>query len=162
MASRAGVLCVLIPLLAGSLLASTGHAAPSTCPEAVADLAERYGIVPSTPAGMGERDPEISAGDLQRSGGVIAPPSTGETPVIEPEATPSMPTAPPMTGSGSSVPGGGMTGQDQTAVAHQAESLLGSALAAAEQGDEAQCAARLEEARAVLGSPMPGTVTPRQ
>lgn len=151
----------LLPFLALLILPVQAQAqATDACAAQVTQLAERYGLTPAVPAGLGEEDPEISASDLQESGGVIAPPVVGDSPVIEPEVLPEMPTAPTIMGDATEQPDEQDSSMDRAAFAAQAESMLGAAMAAAETGDVATCGARLEEARAMLATPMPGTVLP--
>jgi hypothetical protein len=133
-------------------------AARADCATDADRLAERYGLSaqlpqsdrPSqpgeTPATTESRGLPPEA--LSRSGGVIAPPEEGRGRVIEPPAADrSMPTAPEVR----PAPAPGDT-QRRAAKTAQVQSLVTAARAAADRGNEAECARRLEEARA-LGDP---------
>lgn len=135
-------------------------AAHAECAAEAERLADRYGVTarlpqagaPAAPGGppAAAEPPGLPPEALSQSGGVIAPPDTGRGRVIAPPATvdPGMPTAPsirPEPAPGE-IPA-------RAAKAAQMESLIAAAQAAAERGDEAACARRLEEARTLGEAP---------
>jgi hypothetical protein len=139
-------------LLAAAALAALAFpaAARADCAADAERLAERYGVATELPR-AGERPTTTESRGvppeaLSRSGGVIAPPEQGAGRVIAPppSAAPTMPTAPQIRPE----PRAGEV-QSGAAKAAQVESLLTAAKAAAERGDQAECARRLEEARAL-------------
>jgi hypothetical protein len=141
-------------MVIAAVMAGTGAAAAQSCEERAADLAAEYQLsaAPPVQSGAGRTGSDMSR-DLARSGGVIAPPPTGDISTIEPPPSmPSdgMPTAPPV----DPAPSAGDTAARQPGAAAaadlQAETLLQGALSAARDGDEAQCLERLAEAEQLL------------
>lgn len=144
--------------LAALLLSAAPLAAQADCAADADRLAERYGLsaqLPQSghPTGPSEAPATTESRGLppeamSRSGGVIAPPEEGRGRVISPPATDrGMPTAPAVR----PAPAPDDT-QQRAAKAAQVQSLVTAARAAAQRGNEAECARRLEEARA-LGEP---------
>ncbi len=115
---------------------------------------------PGAPTGDGASGGSVSSERLARSGGVVAPPSTGDGGVIAPppEAGAAMPTAPavrPVPGTGASADDTGMTDAARRA---QIASLVMAARAAADEGDEARCLSTLQQVRTLTPG---GGSTPR-
>lgn len=134
-----------------------GPAFAQSCEERVDDLAAEHRLSAAPPAQPGTTAPTENgmSRDLARSGGVIAPPPTGDVATIEPPALPrnGMPTAPPVDGAPSA--GGDAPARQpgsDAAIDLQAETLLQGALSAAREGDEAGCMERLSEAEQILAT----------
>jgi hypothetical protein len=90
---------------------------------------------------------------MKESGGVIAPPSEGRTPVIEPPQTgsgamPTTPNIPPQTAERPS----GRAAEMSAAKRTRLQSILTAAKAAAGQQREQECFQQLSEARALTES----------
>lgn len=140
--------------LAAALLATCPLAAWADCAADADRMAERYGLSAQLPqSGQPGEAPAttesrgISPEAMSRSGGVIAPSEEGRGRVIAPPAADQgMPTAPEVRPSPSDET------QRRAAKAAQMQSLVTAARAAAQRGNEAECARRLEEARA-FGEP---------
>ncbi len=108
----------------------------------------------------GGRSGSATPDQLARSGGVVAPPASGDQAVIEPPRTGApMPTAPAVRpdaapNSGSSMESGSM---GQAARNAQIESLVTAARSAAKDGNEQLCMESLDKARN-LARAAPGTM----
>ncbi len=156
-------------LAAGLMLCGTGPAlAQGSCAALVDRFAADHNLSASpppaaaTPGGSGSTAadgalPSGSSGNaspdqLARSGGVVAPPASGDQAVIEPPRTAApMPTAPAVRpdaapNSGSSMESGSMV---QAARNAQIESLVTAARSAAKDGNEQLCMESLDKARSL-------------
>lgn len=158
-AGRAGLLAA-----AGILMLAAGPAAAQGCADRVERFAAAQNLTPtipptgSTPQGSagstgpateGSGSESATAERLNRSGGVMLPPATGDQAVIEPPraGAGTMPTAPnvaPDPGAGAQPPTGG--GMNQAARRAQIDSLVTAARQAALSGDEARCEDSLSQA----------------
>ncbi len=117
-------------------------------PRAAPPRPDAPGEVPATTESRG-----IPPEAMQESGGVIAPPNEGRTPVIEPPTTtgspmPTTPNVPPQTAERPVTKSGELNAAKRT----QLQSLLTAAKAAASQQREAECFKQLGEARALTES----------
>lgn len=146
---------MVLAALSSQLWAGTGPALAQSCEERAVDLAAEHQLsaAPPVPAGSGQADGDMSR-ELSRSGGVIAPPPTGDITTIEPPAAPSdgMPTAPPVDEAPSAEDAPARQPGDAAAANLQAETLIQNALSAAREGDEARCLERLAEAEQILAA----------
>ncbi len=149
---------MLRSVLLVAALSAMPAVAQATCLDDVDKLASRSHIAASLPKGTS------SGGNLSQtlaaSGGVIAPPPTGDMA----EATPpvpggdSMATAPAIAPQGATPPVKGAEAPEHAAAAQtQAASLLQAARDAAKDGNETVCRQRLADAQKLLAG---GTATP--
>jgi hypothetical protein len=153
-------------LLAGLMtMVAVPELSAADCGVEVDQLASRYriavelpqGATPSRP-GQGEvpatiESRGIPAEAMKESGGVIAPPSEGRTPTIEPPqagtgAMPTTPNIPPQTADRPIPRSTEMSAAKRT----QLQSILAAAKAAAGEQREAECFQQLSQARALTES----------
>jgi hypothetical protein len=144
-------LCLVVVLSSVS-----AHAA---CVDEVDALTKHYGIsstLPKTPSSGTSGNAAATSDKLAASGGVIAPPSTGDTANVAP-AVPNpdagMATAPsiaPQTAEGETETHKG-TGEHAAAENSQAAAVLMAARQAGVQGQESTCEEGLAKARGLLG-----------
>jgi hypothetical protein len=121
--------------------------AAAGCLAAVEALAARTGVEADPPTASPRSGATVTSRELARSGGVIEPPATGASRVIEPPpgAAAPMPTLPRL-GEPAAPPAAAEAAADA-----RLRATLTAARAAAERGDAAACAERLAEARRHLG-----------
>ncbi|HYD98657.1 MAG TPA: hypothetical protein VEH84_04690 [Alphaproteobacteria bacterium] len=156
----------LLAILAPAVILAASPALAQSCAERLdrfAAAATGGGAAPTTGDMAQERAAEGDASDLlAQSDGVIAPPATGDMPVIDPGTTggsgatgdgmPTAPAIPPQTAEG-----GPQAGDNGAAQQAQMESLVAAARDAQRRGDEAECTARLDEAEALASGAQGGT-----
>ncbi len=142
-----------VMILAIALAVFTPTFARAACSDDATALAQKYGITASLPSDSASSS-AASTEKLAKSGGVIAPPATGDLaasspPVPNPEPMATAPSLPAQTASGQQ---SNKTAKSETGAAtdSQAASLLQAARAAGIKGDEATCKQRLADARALL------------
>jgi hypothetical protein len=140
--------------VAGSIAGTVSAQAPQAPPDAAAGclaaveaLAARTGVEADPPTAAPRPGASVTSRELARSGGVIEPPATGASRVIEPPpgAAAPMPTLPRL-GERAAPPAAAEAAADA-----RLRATLTAARAAAERGDGAACAERLAEARRHLG-----------
>lgn len=141
--------------LAGLTLLLPDIAAADRCLDQVKGLAAEYGVSTDPPTVDPKGGRTAKSDDLAKSGGVIEPPQTQDRSVISPpaQADSRMPTVPDV------VPRTNPPAE-KTVTQTSLQALLVAARAQAERGEEAQCLARLQEARAmaakIAAEPPPG------
>lgn len=153
-------------LLAGLMaMAAVSPLNAADCGAEVDQLASRYRIAvdlpqaaPPAPAARGEvpattESRGIPPEAMKESGGVIAPPGAGRTPVIEPPqagtgAMPTTPNIPPQTAERPTARANEMSAAKRTRL----QSILTAAKAAAGQQREQECFQQLSEARSLTES----------
>ncbi len=144
---------MLKPMFAAAAIALAFHdpATAATCGTEIERFARQYDLSPQAPSSQG--GPSLSAKDLSRSQGEIAPAQQPPARVIEPRTTDPMPTTPEIpqqTGQGpthdteSTEPGAARRSQMQA--------LLEAAQSAQAQGKEDECLRDLSRARGLPGS----------
>ena len=149
------VMHTTIPLAALAVLAVLSTTpARAACRDDADALASKYGVT-DTLTQPAQASTAAKNKTLAETGGVIAPPATGDAGTIAPPAdVDAMKTAPglaPQTADGGIVKGGKTAGVEGDAAAStQAASLLQAARHAGASGDEATCRQRLGDARALL------------
>lgn len=143
---------VALALAFGGALASP--AAAQSCTGLIDRFAAEHGLSEAPPAARtGDPTTEPRSRNmtdkLARSNGVIAPPETGNTPVVPP-ASPGdrMPTTPKLDGSRQRDEADALPRQSQSNA--EASSLLDAARDAARRGDEQGCLAKLQQAQQQL------------
>ncbi len=137
-------------ILLAALAALTPAVASAACSDDVSALASKFGITASLPSATTASD-SAKTEALAKSGGVIAPPPTGDMADVSP-AVPNvdnMKTAPTISPQTADT---GKTTKLETGAAadSQAASLLQAAREAGLKGDEASCRQRLADAKALL------------
>ncbi len=127
----------------------------SSCGDDADALAKKFGIT-DTLTRDSATSGAASSNALAQTGGVIAPPATGDNANLAPGASSAdaMKTAPeiaPQTADGDTVKAGRTASvEGKAAATSQAASLLQAAHHAAASGDEGACRQRLSDARALL------------
>ena len=132
--------------VAGALWFTTASGAQaSNCIDQVNRLANEHRLSIALPDAGAPVEPD----DLAQSNGVIAPPDTGDTVVIEPPETPGsrMPTTPDLTGDDNAETGAGVLSSADRLLL---EGILISARAEAENGDIERCFERLRKAQSLI------------
>lgn len=152
----------IIPYIAAAAVSATlALPAAAKCIDEVHALAESHDVTSKPPVAVpdAKQAPTVTTQDLQRSGGVIAPPHADDRSVIKPptNADPGMATIPNAKPSAGATP----TPSDETprpsAEAGRNQAALQAALTAArssaERGDEQACEESLSKAKQIAEKP---------
>ncbi|MBV8394539.1 MAG: hypothetical protein JOY81_15280 [Alphaproteobacteria bacterium] len=139
-------------IAAAALLPVLAVPANAKCLDEVHALAESHGVTSKPPVAVpgSKQAPGVTTHELQRSGGVIAPPQTADSSVIKPPANvdsgmATLPNAKPSPAPDKSAE----VGRNETAL----QAALTAARASAERGDEQACEESLGKARQIAEKP---------
>ncbi len=136
------------------LILSAG-AAQAACADDADALAKTYHLSVGLPSATASTGGGATSDKLATSGGVIAPPATGDMasvtpPVPNPEPMKTAPAVPPQGADGTSAKSPSSSTTRDAAADAQAASLLQAAREAGAKGNESACRQRLADAKALL------------